>query len=151
VNPLTIAPDRLERLRKLCLALPQAAEKEAWGDPTWRIAGHIFAMQKGNYAGGRPSVWLKAPPGEQPTMVEARPDRFFVPPYVGAKGWIGVWLDGRVDWAELSALVATSYLLLAPKRLAAGMTAAAPRRPRHRGRGPTRPQAPARSRPARGG
>src|SRR5690606_27392243 len=59
MSPLTIAPDRLERLRAICLALPEATEKIAWGDPTWRVRDKIFAMQKGNYEGGRPSVWLK--------------------------------------------------------------------------------------------
>jgi predicted DNA-binding protein (MmcQ/YjbR family) len=147
VNPLTIAPARLARLRKLCLALPQAVEQEAWGDPTWRIAGRIFAMQKGNYAGGRPSLWVKAPPGEQPTMVELRPDRFFVPPYVGARGWIGVWLDGKIDWPELSSLIITSYRLLAPKRRGAASRPARAR-PRPPAR-PRRPAAPPRSPPAR--
>ena len=114
----TLPPDRLERLREICLSLPGATEKEAWGDPTWRVKDRIFAMQKGNYEGGRPSVWFKAPPGGQTVLVASAPDRFFVPPYVGHKGWVGLWLDGRrVDWAELADLLEESHRLIAPKRL----------------------------------
>jgi len=117
---LTIRSDRLERLRQACLALPEATEKVAWGDPTWRVGERIFAMQKGNYEGGRPSLWLKARAGVQPRLVQSKPERFFVPPYVGSKGWIGVYLDERtVDWDELRALIVESYRLVAPRRLAA--------------------------------
>lgn len=115
MNPRTIRPERLERLRKTCLALPGATEKEAWGDPTWRVRDKIFAMQKGNYEGGRPSVWLKGAAGAQEVLVGANPDRFFVPPYVGHKGWVGVYLDGRVDWSLLRDLVEESYRLIAPR------------------------------------
>lgn len=120
MNRLTIRPARLERLRRICLALPDATEKEAWGDPTWRVRDRIFAMQKGNYEGGRPSVWLKAAEGAQSVLVGADSERFFVPGYVGNKGWVGVYLDGRrVDWSLLQELVEDSYRLIAPKRLAA--------------------------------
>jgi predicted DNA-binding protein (MmcQ/YjbR family) len=126
VNPLTIRPDRLERLRAICLALPEATEKEAWGDPSWRVRDRIFAMQKGNYEGGRPSLWLKAADGAQAMLVEADPERFFVPAYVGGKGWVGVYLDGEDmdgDWAMVRELVEESYRLIAPKRLAASLRA----------------------------
>lgn len=113
----TVRPDRLERLRSICLALPEATEKEAWGDPTWRVNDRIFAMQKGNYEGGRPSVWFKAAPGGQGVLVGSAPERFFIPPYVGHKGWVGLWLDGRrVDWDELADLVEDSYGMIAPRR-----------------------------------
>jgi predicted DNA-binding protein (MmcQ/YjbR family) len=123
MNRLTIDPDRLERLRRLCLALPEAAETEAWGDPTWRVRDRIFAMQKGNYEGGRPSLWFKAPEGAQPLLVGADPVRFFIPPYVGNKGWVGLYLDAAVDWEELQVLIAESYRLIAPRRLAAQLSA----------------------------
>ena len=139
MNELTVRPDRLDRLRRICLALPEAVENVAWGDPTWRVRDKIFAMQKGNHAGGRPSVWLKAPAGAQAMLVEAAPERLFVPPYVGAKGWVGVWLDGRrVDWEELAGLVETSYRLIAPAKVVAALGAAADgerTRPATRGRG----------------
>ncbi|MCB9733940.1 MAG: MmcQ/YjbR family DNA-binding protein [Deltaproteobacteria bacterium] len=115
-----MAPAVLERLRALCLALPEATEKIAWGtDPTWRVRDKIFAMQKGNHEGGRPSVWMKAPAGAQALLVAAAPDRVFVPPYVGHKGWVGVWLDGDVDWEGLARLVADAWREIAPKRLRA--------------------------------
>jgi predicted DNA-binding protein (MmcQ/YjbR family) len=106
----------IDRLREICLALPEAAEKEAWGDPTFRVRDKIFAMQK--RGDGRVSVWLKAPEGSQSILVGADPDRYFVPPYVGHKGWIGVRLDAGPDWAQVAALVKRSYRLIAPKRLA---------------------------------
>lgn len=116
----SVSPERLEQLRKLCLSLPEATEKETWGDPTWRVRDRIFAMQKGNHADGRASVWMKARPGEQAERVEADPATYFAPPYVGPKGWLGVYLDGdTLDWDELAALVRQSYRLIAPKRLAA--------------------------------
>src|SRR5215212_11825993 len=106
-----------DRLRRICLALPEATEKEAWGDPTFRVRDKIFAMEK--RGDGRVSVWCKAPPGSQMVLVGADPDRFFVPPYVGPKGWIGMRLDRNPDWKEAAALVARSYRLIAPKRLLA--------------------------------
>lgn len=120
MSPRTLRQDRLERLRALCLAFPEATEKEAWGDPTWRVRDRIFVMQKGNYDGGRPSLWLKAPDGAQSLLVGRDSSLFFVPPYVGHKGWIGAYLDGkRVDWRLLTQLITESYRLIAPKRLAA--------------------------------
>ena len=117
MNALTVRPDRLARLRKICLALPDAAEKVAWGDPTWRIRDRIFAMQKGNHAGGRPSLWLKGEHGQQAALVDSDPALFFVPPYVGNKGWIGVYLDGKhLDWKMLAALIEASYRLIGARR-----------------------------------
>jgi hypothetical protein len=133
MNELTMRPDRLARLRAICLALPEAVEKETWGDPTWRVRDRIFAMQKGNYDGGRPSVWMKAEGGVQQELVESDPARYFVPPYVGPKGWVGVWVDtGRIPWGALRALIEESYRLVAPKRLVAdpGERRRAPRRKR---------------------
>jgi predicted DNA-binding protein (MmcQ/YjbR family) len=107
----------MEWLRALCLALPEATEQETWGDPTFRVRGKIFAMAK--RGDGRLSVWCKAAPGLRGALVAADPARYFVPPYVGHKGWIGVRLDGPVDWDELGDLVEESFRLIAPKRLAA--------------------------------
>lgn len=105
------------RLRAICLALPEASEKEAWGDPTFRVRDKIFAMEKrGN---GRMSLWCKAPEGSQMVLVGADPDRFFVPPYVGYKGWIGMRLDRKPDWNEVAVVVRRSYRLIAPRTLAA--------------------------------
>ena len=112
----------LDRLRAICLALPKAVEVEAWGTSTFRC-GKIFAMYSHAddvvHSGGRPGVWLKAGPGNQALMVRDRPDRFFVPPYVGKAGWIGVRLDRRPPWGEIALLVEESWRLIAPKKLLA--------------------------------
>ncbi len=92
-------------------------EREAQGDPTFRVCGKIPAM--GKRGGGRASVWCMAPPGGQAVLVGADPGRFFVPSYVGGKGRAGMWLDGGPDWAEVALLVGRSYRLVAPKRLVA--------------------------------
>jgi hypothetical protein len=116
----TMASKPLTRLRKLCLALPEAHEVEAWGEPTFRVRQKLFAMYASpasHHGSGRPAVWCKAAPGNQSLMVRAAPDRFFVPPYVGPSGWVGVWLDKDVDWTELADLLYDSYALVAPKRL----------------------------------
>jgi hypothetical protein len=115
-------PTPLVRLRKLCLALPEAHEVEAWSEPTFRVRNKLFAMYahaNNHHGGGRPAVWCKAGPGNQELMVHAEPQRFFVPPYVGPSGWVGVWLDRQVDWPELAGLLQDSYRLVAPKRLIA--------------------------------
>ena len=117
-----MAPSPLARLRRLCLALPDAHEVEAWGEPTFRVKNKLFAMYAAagkHHGGGRPAVWCKAAPGNQELMVRAAPDRFFVPPYVGPSGWVGIWLDRVADWAELAELLRDSWRLTAPKRLLA--------------------------------
>jgi hypothetical protein len=106
------------RLRAICLALPEATEQETWDAPTWRVRGRIFCMSSAA-EDGRGALWCKAPPGVQDMLVEAAPDRFFRPPYVGQKGWIGLRLAGAVDWAEVAAIVARSWRMTAGKRLAA--------------------------------
>lgn len=109
-----------DRLRSICLALPEAVEKVTWDAPTFRVRDRIFAML--HAADDRASVWCKAPPGAQAVLVGAAPERFFRPPYVGPKGWIGVWLDTaagwqEADWQELADLISRSYRMTAPKRL----------------------------------
>ena len=114
-------PRPITRLRKLCLALPEAHEVEAWGEPTFRVRNKMFATYAApdtHHGAGRPAVWCKAAPGNQELMVRDAPERFFVPPYVGKSGWVGVWLDGDVDWAELAELLRDSYRLVAPRKLA---------------------------------
>jgi predicted DNA-binding protein (MmcQ/YjbR family) len=112
-----MAQKPLERLRAICLALPESVETETWGEPTFRVRNKIFAME--NSDDGRSSVWCKAPPGSQMVLVGADPERFFVPPYVGPKRWVGMRLDRRPNWSEVAALVKRSYGLVTPKRLAA--------------------------------
>jgi predicted DNA-binding protein (MmcQ/YjbR family) len=118
----SVPPSPLTRLRKLCLALPDAHEVEAWGEPTFRVRNKLFAMfaaPNNHHGGGRPAVWCKAAPGNQSIMVRASPGRFFVPPYVGPSGWVGIWLDRNPDWDEVADLLRDSYRLIAPKKLVA--------------------------------
>lgn len=105
----------IERLRAICLDFPEALERETWEAPTYRVRDKIFAMQRSNE--GQIELWCKANPGVQEMLVAAEPDRYFVPPYVGPKGWIGIRLDGEVDWDDVADLVSESYRLIAPKRL----------------------------------
>jgi predicted DNA-binding protein (MmcQ/YjbR family) len=108
----------LDRLRKLSLALPEAHEVRAWGEPTFRVRNKLFAMYASadsHHGGGRPAVWCKAGPGNQEVMVKAAPAKFFVPPYVGPSGWVGIWLDGPVSWSEVGELLRDAYDLVAPR------------------------------------
>lgn len=114
----------LDRLRTICLALPDAHEVEAWGAPTFRVKNKIFAMyadaSDAKHSGGRPAAWLKAAPGNQAFLMDADPDRYFKPPYVGPSGWVGVWLDKRPRWKEITEMVEEAWRLTAPKRLVNG-------------------------------
>ena|SRR5947209_1258369 len=105
----------LDQLRAICLAFPEASEQGGVGDPTFKVRGKIFAMRHG--VDGRMSMWCKAPPGAQDVLVGSEPERFFVPPYVGHHGWVGMWLDGGIDWELVADLVKESYRMTAPKRL----------------------------------
>ena len=120
----------LTRLRRICLALPEAHEVETWGEPTFRVRNKIFAMASSvgtHHTQDRPAVWIKAGPGNQPMLVRVAPDRFFVPPYVGSAGWVGAWLDAEVDWTELTGLIEDAWRMTAPKRLVKAMDAGASR------------------------
>jgi predicted DNA-binding protein (MmcQ/YjbR family) len=105
----------IEPLREICLALPGAVEKLAWGEPTFRVRDKMFAMYDNNHHdAGRIAVWVKAPPLAQGILVESDPERFFVPPYVGVKGWVGVRLDlKKVDWKQVAAILEDGYKMCA--------------------------------------
>ena len=93
----------LARVRRACLALPDTHEKEAWGAPTFRARGRLFVMFVDNHHGdGRLAIWCNAPPGAQDALVASTPKHFFVPPYVGPQGWVGVRLDTGLKWAAVS-------------------------------------------------
>lgn len=111
----------IERLRALCLALPEAFELETWEQPTFRIGGGRGKMFCIAAADGS-SVRLKADPEEREALLE-QGDPFYFPAYVGSKGWVGVHLDRpKTDWEEVAELIATSYCLIAPKRLSSEVT-----------------------------
>ncbi len=109
----------IERLRAICLALPEASERLSHGEPTWFAGkGKVFAMLD-NHHHGSPhlAVWLPQPMGVQEALVEADPARFFRPPYVGPSGWVAVILDGRPDWKMVASLVRDGYLHVATAKL----------------------------------
>jgi hypothetical protein len=110
----------LDRLREICLAFPEVTERPSHGAPTWFVRGKSsFATlwEHGHHQNAFPHLWLAAPPGAQEAFVASDPDRFFRPPYVGGRGWLGVRLDGEVDWTELAELCEDAYRVIAPKRL----------------------------------
>jgi predicted DNA-binding protein (MmcQ/YjbR family) len=104
-------------LRRICLPLPEAVEAGGVGNPSFKVREKIFAMQHG--MDGRPSLWVKAPPGLQEGLIESDPTTYFRPPYVGHHGWVGIWLDIDLDWESVAELVEDSYRMTAPKRLVA--------------------------------
>lgn len=110
--------DPVARVRELCLALPEAEEKLFGGHthPTFRVRDKIFVMIAGE---ANNEMWCKAPPGAQDILIGADPRRFFRPPYVGPKGWVGVRLDADPVWEHIEDLVRDSYRMTAPRRLAA--------------------------------
>jgi hypothetical protein len=109
----------LARMRALCLALPETSERPSHGAPTFFVRGkRAFVMVLTDHHGdGRFALWCAAPDGMQQLLVEADPERYFVPPYVGHRGWIGVRLDRGLDWAELAGVVEDAYAEVAPAAL----------------------------------
>jgi predicted DNA-binding protein (MmcQ/YjbR family) len=114
VNPI-------ERVRTLCLALPESFELETWDHPTFRLGsgrGKIFCAA----ASDGSSITVKADPVEREALL-TQGEPFYFPPYVGSKRWVGIWLDhARADWEQVAELIAISYQLIAPKRLAEQVT-----------------------------
>ena len=110
----------IESLRRLCLALPEVTERLSHGEPTWFIQGKkTFVTTSDHHHDDRVAFWCAAPPGAQEVLTGAEPERFFRPPYVGHRGWIGVYLDVPQDWHQIADLVTDAYREVAPRRLAA--------------------------------
>jgi hypothetical protein len=109
----------LARLREVCLALPETSERLSHGAPTFFVRGkRAFLMVLTDHHGdGRFAIWCAAPDGMQKMLVDADPDRFFVPPYVGHRGWLGARLDGELNWDELTGIAEDAYAEVAPARL----------------------------------
>ena len=108
----------LPRLRKLCLSFHDTTEVKAWGEPTFRVRGRLFAMYAaaGNHHGeGREALWLNCTVMNQALMIADNPKRFFKPAYVGAYGWVGVYLDARPSWKLVSLVVQDAYDLTLSK------------------------------------
>jgi hypothetical protein len=109
----------LTQVRKICLALPETTERLSHGSPTWFVRDKkTFVMYLNDHHGdGRLALWVAAPPGAQEELVDLEPERFFRPPYVGHRGWLGVRLDRDVDWDEIAGIVEDAYRQVAPKIL----------------------------------
>jgi hypothetical protein len=122
----------LVRVRELCLALPETSERPSHGAPTFFVRGkRSFVTYQDNHHGdGRLAIWCAAPEGLQEMLVGGDPERFFVPPYVGYRGWLGVRLDRGMTWEELAGIVEDAYIAVAPQKLieAAGLGEAHPDR-----------------------
>jgi predicted DNA-binding protein (MmcQ/YjbR family) len=104
------AEKALALVRRLCLALPDSEEKIAWGEPTFRVGGRLFAMFANDHHGdGRIALWCNAPEGAQRDIVASDEEHFFVPPYVGPGGWIGMRLDRKLSEKAMAAVIAQAY------------------------------------------
>jgi hypothetical protein len=111
-----------ERLRAICLALPEVTERASHGAPTWFVRNKSSFVQlwaDGHHDNQFPHLWCAAPPGAQQELTESDPGRFFRPPYVGHRGWVGARLDGEVDWTEIAELCQDAYRAIAPRGLVA--------------------------------
>jgi hypothetical protein len=113
----------LGALRRLCLALPGSSERLSHGEPTWFVGGKVFVTYADRHHDDRVAFWCAAPAGVQAALVASAADRFFVPPYVGHRGWLGVYMDVPVIWEEVREIVTDAYRMVAPKRLAARLDA----------------------------
>ncbi len=112
--------DKVERLRSICLAFPGATERPSHGAPSF-FAGRQFLTiwLDGHHDNQFPHLWCAAPPGVQDELVASEPDRFFRPPYVGGRGWLGVRLDGSIDWSEIGLICEDAYRSVASRTLIA--------------------------------
>lgn len=115
------ARDPVAKVRRICLALPEVTERPSHGAPTFFVRGNktLATVWDDHHGDGRVGLICAAPPGVQQQLVDEEPDRFYVPAYVGHRGWIGVRLDVKVDWDEVREIIRDAYLCVAPKTLAA--------------------------------
>ncbi len=118
------AEDLAERVRAICLKMPGVTERLSHGSPAF-FAGRQFVMlwPDGHHDHEFPHLWCAAPPGAQETLVGAAPDRFFRPPYVGSRGWLGLRLDEPVDWVEVEMVCEDAFRAVAPRKLVAQLEA----------------------------
>ena len=121
----------LARVRGLCLALPDTSERPSHGAPTFFISGkYSFVTYHDDHHGdGRLALWCAGPPGAQAMLVEAAPEHYFVPAYVGHRGWLGLRLDRAAEWEEIAGVIEDAYLTRAPRRLLERIEGASPSEP----------------------
>ena len=112
--------DPLELVRSICLSFPEVTERLSHGSPAWFVRGKktIAMFVNDHHGDGIVGIWCAAPPGVQGELADLEPERFFVPPYVGGRGWLGMRLERDVDADELRQILADAYRQVAPKTLA---------------------------------
>lgn len=116
------AVDLIHSVREICLKLPEVTERFSHGTPAWFVrgkTGFVTLSAQGHHDDEFPHLWCAAPPRAQAELTRSAPGQFFRPPYVGHRGWVGVRLDGEVDWAEIAELCQDAYRAVAPPRLVA--------------------------------
>lgn len=125
---MSVAPDQrptnpaiTARVREMCTAYPEVTERLSHGECTWFVRDKkVFVQMSDHHHDDRLGLWCAAPPGVMVELVEQEPTHFFRPPYVGVKGWLGVYLDvPDVDWDELREIVRDAYRVIAPAKLSA--------------------------------
>jgi hypothetical protein len=109
----------LREVRATCLALPGVTERLSHGAPTFFVKKSFLMFHDDHHGDGRLAIWCHAPTGVQDLVVREEPTRFFVPAYVGYRGWIGVRLDVDVDWDEVAGIVRDAYRMVVPAKVAA--------------------------------
>jgi len=115
------APSPLARIRTICLSLPETTERLSHGAPSFFVRDKVGFVNylDNHHDNGRLALWCACPPGMREGLLKAQPDQYFVPPYVGVRGWIGVRLDRGPDWDAVERVIRDAYLVVAPRRLAA--------------------------------
>lgn len=117
-----ISIEQLERVRRICAALPETAERLSHGEPTFFVKGKVFVMFADNHHNdGHIAVWIPTPSGFQTDLIEADPRTYFKPPYVGVRGWVGIEL-ARITDQDLTFHIQAAWELVAPKRLVSRVT-----------------------------
>jgi hypothetical protein len=114
----------LVKVRRICLALPDTSERLSHGAPTFfiREKRSFVTFMDDHHGDGRLAIWCAAPPGAQRTLASARPEHFFLPPYVAHLDWLGVRLDRDLSWDEVGRVIQDAYATVSP-RVPRGRTA----------------------------
>ena len=114
------APAPLARVRKICLSFPETSERLSHGAPSWFVREKTCFVNytDNHHRDGRLALWCACPAGMRDGLIRADPERYFVPAYVGAHGWIGVRLDRELGWDDVERVIRDAYLAVAPRRLA---------------------------------
>jgi len=126
-----MSEQHLQRVREICLTLPETTERLSHGEPTFFVGKKVFAMFANNHhQDGRIAVWIPVPAGAQTMLIEGAPQKFFKPPYVGVRGWVGIEL-AKISPEELAHHLHTAWTLIAPRRVQAALVDPANDREEH--------------------